>query len=252
MAAAAPDAQLSLFADGPAHAGFAVRRSRRARRLAVRIFPHGQVEIVVPARTRPAEVARFVAGQRGWIERTLASLPDAGAARELALPRRVRFLAAGESWWVDYRAGQRLRLTSRPADRGGVVTLTAPDGDDGAARQRLRAWVVDEGRRVLLPRLAALAEGHGLEYRRAGVGRQKTRWGSCSGAGDIRLNCALLFLPPRLAEHVMLHELCHLRVLNHSARFWRLLDSLQPGARALDREMSAAWAQVPGWLFYGG
>jgi predicted metal-dependent hydrolase len=49
----------------------------------------------------------------------------------------------------------------------------------------------------------------------------------------------------------MLHELSHLRVLDHSPRFWRLLDSLVPDARALDAEMSRAWSRVPGWLFYG-
>ena len=250
MSAAPPGDQLPLFEERAAQAGFEVRRSRRARRLSIRVFPHGRVEVVVPPRTRADEVERFVTGHRAWIERTLATMADTGVAGDLALPERLVFPGAGETWRVVHRAGPRLRLTSRTAAGGGVIDLIAPEREGQPARRRLRAWVVEQGCRLLLPRLATLAARHDLVYRRAGIGRQKTRWGSCSAAGSIRLNCSLLFLPPGLAEYVMLHELCHLRVLDHSPRFWRLLDTLQPGARALDGEMSRAWSRVPGWLFY--
>jgi predicted metal-dependent hydrolase len=242
--------QLCLFEERSASAGFEVRRSRRARRLSIRVFPHGRVEVVVPPRTRADEVERFVAGHRAWIERTLAAMAATGAAGDLAVPEWLEFPLAGESWRIVHRSGRRLRLTSRTFAGGGVIDLTAPEREGVPARRRLRAWVVEQGRRLLLPRLAALAARHDLVYARAGVGRQKTRWGSCSAAGAIRLNCSLLFLSPTLAEYVMLHELCHLRVLDHSPRFWRLLDSLQPGARALDEEMRHAWSRVPGWLHY--
>jgi predicted metal-dependent hydrolase len=245
------DEQLSLFAEPTVSADFEVRSSRRARRLSIRVFPHGRVEVVVPPRTPAAEVRRFVAGHRAWIDRTLEEMAATAAATDLALPGRVEFRAADESWLIARRNGPRLRLTSRASPGGGVVTLAAPESDDGVARQKLRACVVDQGRRLLLPRLSLLAERHGLVYRRAGVGRQKTRWGSCSSAGHIRLNCSLLFIPLRLADYVMLHELSHLRILDHSPRFWKLLDSMVADARALDAEMSRAWSQVPGWLFYG-
>jgi len=60
----------------------------------------------------------------------------------------------------------------------------------------------------------------------------------------------LLFLSPAQARYVMIHELCHLRVMNHSAAYWRQVESLVPEYRNLEKEINDAWSQVPGWLFY--
>lgn len=251
MSARDAESQLSLLQERPDSAGFEVRRSSRARRLSIRVFPHGRVEVVVPPRTSANTVSRFVAANKSWIERTLSNMAAAGASADLAMPDEIRFQAPVEQWAVDYRTTTRNRLTQSAEPAGGRLELAGPQPRGPIARARLRRWVVEQGKRLLLPQLADLAREHGFRYQHAGIGRQRTRWGSCSAQGRIRLNCGLLFLPEHLARHVMLHELCHLRVLNHSRRFWRELDSLETGARALDQEMNSAWSCVPGWLYYG-
>jgi predicted metal-dependent hydrolase len=68
----------------------------------------------------------------------------------------------------------------------------------------------------------------GVRYRRIRIGGQRTVWGSCSSRGTLSFNWRLALVPPEALDYVVVHELCHLRVPNHSARFWRLLESVRP------------------------
>ena len=74
------------------------------------------------------------------------------------------------------------------------------------------------------------------------------RWGSCSRRRTISLNARLLFFAPDLVDYVLLHELCHTVCMNHSARFWKLLASLEPSCRAIHKQMRDGWKRVPAWV----
>jgi predicted metal-dependent hydrolase len=106
-----------------------------------------------------------------------------------------------------------------------------------------------KGRVHLPPLLRSAAERHSFQVANVSVREQKSLWGSCSSKGNISLNSRLLFLPPRLVRHVLLHELCHLREMNHSKHFHSLLENLDPDARLHARELKQAWSMVPGWAF---
>jgi hypothetical protein len=82
--------------------------------------------------------------------------------------------------------------------------------------------------RELPARLSDLAREHGFAVKRVSIRNQRTRWGSCSPSGRISLNWRLVQLPPAVRDYVLLHELTHLRHLDHSARFWRELARLCP------------------------
>ena len=103
----------------------------------------------------------------------------------------------------------------------------------GADVERLRA----QAKAQLPPRLAALAALHGFTYARVFIKNNVSNWGSCSVQGNINLNLRLLTLPERLQDYVMLHELCHLREMNHGPRFHALLESVCPGHRELEKEL---------------
>ncbi|MEE4311049.1 MAG: SprT family zinc-dependent metalloprotease [candidate division KSB1 bacterium] len=94
-----------------------------------------------------------------------------------------------------------------------------------------------EARKVIRDRLAQLAARHGFKYNRVFIRNQKTRWGSCSSRSNINLNIKLVFLPQELMDYVILHELVHTKVRNHSPEFWKMLDQYVPGAKAMDKQL---------------
>jgi predicted metal-dependent hydrolase len=95
-----------------------------------------------------------------------------------------------------------------------------------------------EARRVLVGRLEQLSARHGFSYNKVSIRNQKTRWGSCSVKNDISLNMNLLRLPQELVDYVMLHELVHTRVKDHTRIFWRELDKIVGNAKALDARLN--------------
>ncbi len=251
--------QLPLWSGRDAEADWRVRRSVRARRLAVRVFHDGAVEVVVPERTRPREVQSFVARHQDWIvqERRRASL----LVHEFP-PDRLELKAIGETWHchavqapaatagpelAGATAGSRLLRERAPSSGGGVLEI-ATGAEGNALRAALLAWLGARARTAFTPRLAALAARLGCAGRRLQIRSQRTRWGSCSTRGTISLNLCLLFQRPAVLQYLMVHELAHLRHMNHGPRFWELVGHYEPQWREFDRELARGWTQVPGWL----
>ena len=95
----------------------------------------------------------------------------------------------------------------------------------------------EEARERLGKRLSYLAKKHKFQYNRVSIRNQKTRWGSCSSKNNISLNMKLLHLPDQLIDYILLHELVHTRVKNHSQDFWNELETVVPNARTVDRQL---------------
>ena len=238
-------AQLPLFDRGPQAPEFGVRASHRARRLSVRVYPGGRVEVTVPAGTGAKSVQRFVERHRAWIDARVQEFRSQPTPAEAPLPASAWLQAIGESWEILYvkraRAGFRTPFAGRLEIRGDPL-------DVGRARVALRAWLLAQARRALPDWLERLAREHHFIYRQVQLRRQRTRWGSCSRDGTISLNGCLLFQPAPVVQYLLIHELCHTRQLNHSARFWKLVAAHEPEWRALDRELTHGWRHVPAWV----
>ena len=238
--------QMSLWTARDERASWNVRISRRARRLSMRVFPGGRVEVVVPPGIGVPAVERFVARHRDWAERR---------SRELALhapsaaERRPREIALGfidQRWTVSYATGSRARV-SEPGPGKLLVTLLG-DSDEEVGAALLR-WLTGVAGAHLAIAVEDSAQRTGIDYSRLQLRRQRTRWGSCSSAGAISLNVCLMFQRPAVVRYLIVHELCHRRHMNHSRRFWDLVGSYEPDWRALDAELLKGWRHVPGWVF---
>jgi predicted metal-dependent hydrolase len=211
---------------------YTVRRSDRARRVRVTVDPARGVEVVLPRRAPEREAAAAIRELRPWIERRVAELAGARAA----------VAARGDT--VPY-LGQTLRLLTEPgrmrvARRGEV--LVVPDGEDrGPALER---WYRRAARSEIAPRLDRACAEAGTSYSRLTIRAQRTRWASCSRSGAMSFNWRLLLAPEAVLDYVIWHEVCHLEVMDHSPRFWRLLGQRSPGYRQQLRWLRANGATL--------
>jgi predicted metal-dependent hydrolase len=240
-------AQLPLWSDRDASEGWHMRESRRARRLTVRVFHSGRVEVVVPARTARATVDRFIERHRPWIEKKRAEARRNAIPEEPFPPQTIELAGAGETWRVQAGGGRgrpRIKIAAP-----GLMQLSGDLSNTRAVQQVFRVWLVKHAATAFAPLLAGTARTMDLPYRKLAVRRQRTRWGSCSVRGTISLNCCLLFQRPEVLQYLLVHELAHVKHMNHSQRFWDLVARYCPDCRPLDRELLDGWRRVPSWVF---
>ncbi len=146
--------------------------------------------------------------------------PSAGV--RVAVPVGTSFRKAEEfvHTRMDWIQKHLLRIR-RYEKEGRIISDTSPDIDRSEARRKLTG------------RLEYLAEKYGFTYNRVFIRNQKTRWGSCSHKNNISLNIRILSLPEELGDYVILHELTHTRVKNHSNVFWAELDKYVMNSKAM-------------------
>jgi len=129
-----------------------------------------------------------------------------------------KFLAKHADWVLD-----KIRLCrERPP-----VRLSAAE----YLRKKIRT------KKIILQRIRVINRHYALVFNRITVRRQKSRWGSCSSAGNLNFNSRICDLSERLQDYIITHELCHLRELNHSPAFWRLVAETMPDYSVLRKEL---------------
>jgi hypothetical protein len=198
---------------------YTIRRSGRARRVRVTVDPARGIEVVLPQRAPEREAAAAIRELRPWIERRVAELDRARAA------------VAARGATVPY-LGEALRVVAQPGRtrahrRGGE--LLVPDG--GAQRPAIERFYRRAARSEVAARLDRACAQAGSSYSSLTIRGQRTRWASCSPAGGMSFNWRLLLAPEPVLDYVVWHEVCHLEALDHSPRFWRLVESRCPGYR---------------------
>ena len=204
----------------------AVVRSRRARRYVLRLRPDGKARLVIPRGGSIEEGRRFADRNKSWLERQLEYLATHPVRpREWRLGTEILFRGETVKIEADETAG---------TIRWGSETINVAEATmDLRPEIERHLWVL--AKKELPVRLRELATLHGLTVRRMTIRNQRTRWGSCSRSGQISLNWRLVQVPVFVRDYILLHELMHLRQMNHSAKFWREVEQVCPEYRTAKR-----------------
>ena len=228
--------QLTLF-DEPAHADATpVRRAllagrpvefrfqrRRRRTIAIKVGEHG-LAVSAPLRAPWREVEGFLHEKARWILRKLDERAAAGKPRLIFGENGETLPLHGEEVALAVSAGRRaVRLAGTELQ----ITLPGPERR-GAVRRLLLGWLKVRALDTLAPRVEHYAAKVSLPSPPLKLSNARTQWGVCMASGRIRLAWRLVHLDPDLADYVVAHEVAHLVELNHSARFWALVEWLYP------------------------
>jgi predicted metal-dependent hydrolase len=249
---------------------YSVRESRRAKHVHLRMSVHGGLEVVVPLDFDRSQIPALLREKEGWLRRTAEQIE--AQRRRISddppdrLPSSMVLRAIERTWTTEPIFLPRSQV--RTEERGGRLILSGPITEPSLWRPALRGWLMAKAREALPERLEGIATRHGFTIDRVTIRCQRSRWGSCSQrraphremgggqgtaarSGAISLNAQLLFLPSELVDYVVLHELCHTRILSHSPAFWNLLERHHPESERRRSELRDAWQYVPSWLAQG-
>ena len=184
---------------------YEIRESSRAKRLGLTVSPDGQVTVTKPVRVSVKRAEEFAAKNEEWI---------------LASQEKFR------------------RLAEKRAKKGiEQIVLPRPRKDSKAYKDARAA-----ARVLVTERLRYFNTVYGFKYGTISIRDQKTRWGSCSAAGNLSFNYRLVFLPQALQDYIVVHELCHTKEHNHSPKFWAQIARTMPEHALLRKELRTRYA----------
>lgn len=234
---------------GP-HFDYRIRESARAKYMSLRVSVDRGLEVVVPRGFNQKLIPTFLQEKHEWVQSALAKVQQArdeknSRAADL-LPTEIALAALARSWAVAYQQKSSRTITLKD-DKNGVLQIAGPISDIKACHDVLQKWLHRQAHTALVPLLRQLSNETGIAFARTAIRCQKSRWGSCSTSGTISLNQKLLFVDHDLVRYVLIHELCHMREMNHSRHFWKLVGQFYPNYRLARRRLKEAWFRMPAW-----
>lgn len=205
---------------------YSVQKSQRARYARLKISPKDGLQIIIPAGVE-MNIEEFIRNNSSWIlkhhsriEQTKRETPRRSYKPDELFP----FLGQERRLYIENKA--RGKLTTVMLDNDAIrirVGAGEKSGETDLIRAALESWYRAQAKAYIVARVAELAKQHDFEYEKVTIKGQSTRWGSCSSKRNLNFNWKLMMTPPAAIDYVIIHELCHLREMNHSKKFWKLV-----------------------------
>ncbi|MEL6649555.1 MAG: SprT family zinc-dependent metalloprotease [Bacteroidota bacterium] len=214
-------------------------RIERTRGRSIRLLYKPELRMFIlrtPSGNVDTQARLFLQKQEAWMLKRLqkAELTDKRAIRFHADLEAGLLPFLGEGYQLIRTQGPRRKIERSAESRQIHLTLQAQDEDWKAfLRESLKLLAKD----ILPDRTFALAKATESTVNKIFIKGQKTRWGSCSNLSNVNLNWHMIFMPPPLIDYVIIHELMHLRELNHSPKFWAWVERYYPNYKQAEKEI---------------
>lgn len=215
-------------------------RLRRTTRSTIGLsIDHRGLRVGAPARARIGDIERLIHQHGQWVLDKLAAWREHPPAKTLEITDGMTLSLLGETHIISITAIGRCRWQFGP---GRLYLNPAPGAPTG---QFLEKALRDKARADFTERLAHHATRLGVPTPQLRLSSARTRWGSCNHRGSIALNWRLVFMSPAVVDYVVCHELAHLKEMNHSPRFWSVVEQLCPDWKARRLELRQLARQIP-------
>ena len=215
---------------------FEIRRSGRRKTLGLTVDRAGELVVHAPVETAEAELRRWVGSKLLWVHSKLLQKEEMAGARH-----RLEFVSGESISWLGH--AYRLKVVEQQKEalilEGEWFRLRrcSPEG----ALRHFRQWYIDTGTPWLQQRVNSWQRKTAAAPAHIIVADLGYRWGSCSKDGTVRFNWCLLQLPVRLVDYIIVHELTHLAVSDHSQAFWQALERALPDWQARRHDLETSW-----------
>lgn len=225
-----------------------MRVSKRAKRIIIRVLPHGMVEVVLPQGISETQVPHVLQRRSEWLSRALqkvAQKTELNSHTHSLKPVQIPLTALEQQWSVSYCSGQQKICVDKAR-----LTLVLPGNDSPQqTATRLRQWLQRYAKETLPQWLLRVRDETGHQVNKISVRGQKTRWGSYSSTGNVNLNRNLLFLPADTVRYLFVHELSHSLHMNHSNAFWDEVKKHQSDYLQHERILREQARHLPAWAY---
>lgn len=215
---------------------YQIIQSKRAKYIRIKLSRRGDLSVTLPLFTKKKLAHEFVQRKKQWIEKNLSKV---SIQAQNVLPLHLNLQLLNETWDINYSSNNSsiLKVEEDLPLQLKILGNESFIEDYSMVAGLLTQWCKQKAKIIFPGMLQELAEQHGFHYRRLSIRAQKTRWGSCSQEKNINLNCKLLFMPKHVVEYVMIHELCHTLEMNHSSRFWSLVEDCDANYKENRKEL---------------
>lgn len=215
-------------------------RSKTAHRLRIRVGVGG-VEVVQPVARSTEDLDNFLKSNQNWIIRQIDRAKRIGSVRKTAAKRKNEILLRGVLTPVYVEKDKRRRGTNKVIFTDGVLTISRGELSRTAPAKTLENWLRQQARLEIHRHLEILTAKLRRFPRRVYIMRQRTKWGNCSALQNLSFNWRLIMAPDFVIRYLVTHEAVHLKVLDHSKRFWLTVQSHCP-----EMERAKQWLRANG------